>query len=281
MERRGFFEALVKDIMCLHKNSIPFTNGYHHHDGYEIYLFLSGDANYYIEENCYHMKRGCLFNMRPNELHRVECLNSQPYERITINIRTKLLEQFSTEQTDLTRCFTQRPFGRDNNVYLNDYQINEFVLLASNLAKVEDSEEYGHDILARYYLFQILIIINNLFMKRPHEDLVNIMPPVVSNTMLYVNEHLTEPITMNNIANHVHHNPSYISRCVKKVTGVSLQQYIINKRIFLAKKYLQEGLSLNDACRLSGFSDYSNFARTFKKQVGCSPKKFQKQPLNA
>ena len=279
MERKNFFEPLEKDLVCLHKKSMPFTMQYHHHDGYEIFLFLNGDANYYIEENCYQMKRGCLFNMRPNEMHRVECYDIKKYERITINIRPKLLHDLSTKQTDLTRCFTDRPFGKDNLIYLYEHQINEFIFLANNLEKIQNSSEYGHDLMARSYLYQILIFVNKIFLKKTQEDPINIMPPIVSRTMLYINEHLTEQITMADIANHVHHNPAYISRCFKKVTGVSLQQYIIYKRIFLAKKYLMEGYSLNDTCRLSGFNDYSNFARTFKKQIGCSPKKFQKQPI--
>lgn len=279
MERKQFFQALEEDILCLHKSGMHFTTQYHHHDGYEIYLFLKGDANYYIEQNCYHMKRGCLFNMRPNELHRVECFDLKIYERITINLRSNLIREFSSEQTDLTRCFIDRPFGRDNMMYLNEHQINEFIFLANNVEKLLNSEEYGHDIMARSYLNQILVLVNNLFLKETQAEPINIMPPVVSKAMLYINEHLTEPITITDIASHIHHNPTYISRCFKKVTGVPLQQYIIYKRIILAKKYLREGYSLNDTCRLSGFNDYSNFARTFKKQIGCSPKKFQEQPF--
>lgn len=216
--------------------------------------------------------------MRPNELHRVECFDLKVYERITLNIRTNLLHELSTKQTDLTRCFEERPFGRDNMIYLNELQINEFIFLASNLEKLQESNEYGHDLMVKSYLYQILIFVNNLFLKKNNEDPINIMPPIVSKAMLYIDNHLTEPITMTDIANHVHHNPTYISRYFKKVTGVSLQQYIIYKRIILAKKYLLEGYSLNDTCRLSGFNDYSNFARTFKKQTGCSPKKYQEQP---
>ena len=75
MERDKFFLALDRDVRCDHKSGGHFTSRYHHHDGFEIYLFLKGEASYYIEQNCYNMKRGCLFNIRPNELHRVECFN--------------------------------------------------------------------------------------------------------------------------------------------------------------------------------------------------------------
>lgn len=279
MERDKFFYALKKDISCEYKSGGHFTNQYHHHDGFEIYLFLKGGANYYIEQNCYNMKRGCLFNIRPNELHKVECFNHKVYERVSITVRTPILQSLSTEQTDLTKCFLNRPFGESSQTYLNEHQINELLFMVHRLEHLLNSNEYGHDIMASSYLNQILVFVNNLFLRNTQADLINIMPPIVNKTMQFIDDNLTEPITMADIAEHIHHNATYISRCFKKVTGVPLQQYIIYKRIILAKKYLVEGYSLNDTCRLSGFNDYSNFARTFKKQIGCSPKKYQEQPL--
>jgi YesN/AraC family two-component response regulator len=279
MERENFFCALSKDVNCEHKNGGHFTNSYHHHDGFEIYLFLKGEANYYIEQKCYNMKRGCLFNIRPNELHRVECFSLKVYERVSMTIRTPLLKALSSQQTDLTRCFLDRPFGEANLAYLNEHQINDFLFMVHKLENLLYSSEYGHDILAKSYLNQILVFVNNLFVKHAQTDLINMMPPIINKTMQYIDDHLTEPITMADVADHIHHNPTYISRCFKKITGVPLQQYIIYKRIILAKKYLGEGYSLNDTCQLSGFNDYSNFTRTFKKQLGCSPKKYQEQPF--
>lgn len=101
------------------------------------------------------------------------------------------------------------------------------------------------------------------------------MPRLVSGTIAYIEQHLTEEITLDILAEHFHHNGTYMSRCFKNITGISLHQYIIRKRISLAKKYLNEGCSPIDACYLSGFNDYSNFSRTFTKHVGESPKKFQ------
>jgi YesN/AraC family two-component response regulator len=282
MKRDEFFRGLDIDISCEHKSGGHFTSRYHHHDGFEIYLFLKGEANYYIEQNCYNMKRGCLFNIRPSELHRVECFNLKVYERVSITIRTPILKLLSTEQTDLAKCFFDRTFGEGNLAHLNEHQINEFLFMVHKIENLINTGEYGHDIMTRSYLNQILVFVNGLFYKNINNkqtDLINIMPPIVNKTMQYIDDHLTELITMNDVAEHIHHNATYISRCFKKVTGVPLQQYIIYKRIILAQKFLTEGYSLNDTCILSGFNDYSNFARTFKKQIGCSPKKYQEQPF--
>ncbi|MBQ3028199.1 MAG: AraC family transcriptional regulator, partial [Lachnospiraceae bacterium] len=42
-----------------------------------------------------------------------------------------------------------------------------------------------------------------------------------------------------------------------------------------AKALLQEGASVTEACYRSGFNDYANFIRSFKKVTGVSPGKYR------
>ena len=104
---------------------------------------------------------------------------------------------------------------------------------------------------------------------------MGIMPDFLAETFSYIEDHLCEEITLKQLAEHVHHNGTYLSRCFKKLSGASLTQYILAKRIALAQKLLREGCSPNDACFQSGFNNYSNFSRTFSKQAGCSPRQYQ------
>jgi YesN/AraC family two-component response regulator len=103
------------------------------------------------------------------------------------------------------------------------------------------------------------------------------MPSLVSNAIAYIEQNISKGITLNDLSEHFHHNGTYISRTFKKTTGISLNNYIIQKRINISKKYMCAGYRPYDACYLSGFNDYSNFSRTFKKQTGLSPKEFISQ----
>ena len=126
--------------------------------------------------------------------------------------------------------------------------------------------------MADAYLKLIMTKLTLKYNNSPTMNLPNIMPEIVKKTFEYIDKHLTEEITLSTLEEAIHHNGTYISRCVKKFSGLSIQQYIIAKKIALACKLLREGYSPSDACFMSGFNNYSNFSRTFAKYVGKSPK---------
>ncbi len=275
---RNFFDPLNRDITCLVKNDVAVFPHYHQHDGYEIFILLNGDANYFIEQHCYHLSRGSLVIIRPDESHRSELLDHSVYERIVINIRSPFSETLSTEQTNLNACFLNRPRSEKNLLQLNNVELQELLVLSRQLQAVLEKDCYGCDCLALSYLLQILVKTNQLYQKVSALGSAawpDVMPELVRDTMTYIEAHLTEPISLANLSEVLFHNGTYISRRFKSVTGLTIQQYILYKRISLAQQYLQQGYSVTDVCWMSGFNNYSNFSRSFAHQVGCSPKKYQ------
>lgn len=273
------FHPVNQDILCYHPTSINELTGqnlpYHRHDAYEIYLFISGNTNMYLERLCYHLDSGDLLVINPSEMHRVVCLDSQIYERIGINIKKPVLDRLSSKQTNLLNCFDLHPFGEKNLVHLSKEQMSYFIGLADSLSQVLDSNEYGNDILADSYLSQILVFVNTLYQNSTYTS-DNIMPELIHDTLAYINEHLTETITLEQLSKNFFLNGTYISRQFKIHTGLSLRSYILGQRISLAERLLKEGSNVSEACFQSGFYDYANFIRSFTKSVGISPGQYKK-----
>ena len=67
----------------------------------------------------------------------------------------------------------------------------------------------------------------------------------------------------------------YFAKLFKSKCGITPANYLLLRKIAEAKKYLYMGISVKEACFMSGFSDYSNFIRTFKNIEGCSPGNFE------
>lgn len=93
----------------------------------------------------------------------------------------------------------------------------------------------------------------------------------------YVEEHLPEQLTRDDIAQFVHFHPAYLSRFFRKKTGWSLSEYIVQQRIESAKEMLtQSELRIGHIMNRLGYYNLSHFTRTFKKMTGYTPIQYRK-----
>ncbi|QQZ61078.1 helix-turn-helix transcriptional regulator [Paenibacillus sonchi] len=274
------YDPIKKDFLYLHRiTTYNMGTFYHRHEAYELYLFLRGNVNFYIENSCYHLVRGDLLVINPEEMHRSFSLDESQYERITINLQKSYLHRLSTPATQLSGCFDYRPKGKGNIVHLEESQLQQFLGLTGTLEEALSSEAYGSDIIANSAIAQLLVLTNTIFHNASFIP-ADIMPELVRKTMDYIEAHLGQNITLEQLAGIFHLNSTYISRQFKKHTGLTLRSYILDRRVSLAKSYLREGLSLTEACYQSGFSDYANFIRSFTRIAGISPGRFAKKNAN-
>lgn len=125
------------------------------------------------------------------------------------------------------------------------------------------------------YLLQLLIFINHLFDGTPA-----VLPCTYSeNTQIilqYIQDHLLEPITLDELAAHLFLNKYYMCHMFKKETGTTIFNYLLLCRLAKAKSLLMQGKNVTETCFGAGFKDYTNFITSFKKFTGYTPKKFQK-----
>ena len=105
MDYEKKLDALNQNILCNHLTVSYHGNFFHHHDGYELFLLLNGDLNYYIERIGMRLERGHLVLIKPYDFHRREIVSGNSYERIVINIKDSYIEKLSSEKTDLSACF--------------------------------------------------------------------------------------------------------------------------------------------------------------------------------
>lgn len=275
MDRSLIFETMNSNIISSRRITVnQAAHTYHMHNSYEVHVLLSGNINYYMEQTCYRPDRGSIFVINDREAHGYSCLDDAPYERITTHFNPALVQSACTQETDLLACFENRPPGRSNAAHMSEEQLKRYVGLTDCLHAVLNRPGYGSDVLAFSYILQILVMINKIFCDSS-QMLPNLMPSLVLNTIHYINTHLTENLSLPTLAGQLSINSSYLSRKFKKETGSTIQNFILLKRVSLAKSYLAEGRNVQEACDLSGFCDYSNFIRTFTRLTGISPGRYR------
>lgn len=277
-EARKKFTALEAEILCECKTitaPLDYSMDLHNHDGYEVLLVLRGIVNLYTEFGGSRLERGDLICMDELSFHRVEVITRGIYDRIVVNVKRHVLEAASSRQTDLQTCFRRSHLSNVNVIHLSEEEIWLLDLYAHSLQTSLLGKMPGDEILTDACLKQIMVAVNRHFLEQDIHPRTEIMPGLVMETFKYIENHLAEEITLKNLEESLHYNGTYISRCFKRIAGISLQSFIIAKKIMLSCKLLREGMSPCDVCDMTGFNSYSNFSRTFSKQVGMSPKKYQ------
>lgn len=101
---------------------------------------------------------------------------------------------------------------------------------------------------------------------------------VVCKVIEYINENYRENISLEEIANYVHMNKSYLSHLFKKETKKNIYSYLLDFRMEKAKRLLTETKqSVYQVGCLVGIPDSAYFSKVFKKYTGMSPLEFRKQ----
>ncbi|MCM1992205.1 AraC family transcriptional regulator [Oceanirhabdus seepicola] len=129
-----------------------------------------------------------------------------------------------------------------------------------------------------------LITISNSVLEEFVESVTKLglikVKPSVQKAIKYIYEHLTEEISLEQVAKKVKLHPKYLSALFKKEMGITFQNYILKLRIQEAKRLLNySDYSILDIALQFGFKSQSYFTNTFKKYEGCTPNQYRKKKI--
>jgi len=93
----------------------------------------------------------------------------------------------------------------------------------------------------------------------------------------YIRTHINGKLTVEDVAEAMNLNPSYLSKLFKKEMGITISQYIRDQKIAIACNMLRhlDDSSLTISNYL-GFSSQSHFIQVFKKCIGIPPEEYRK-----
>ena len=101
---------------------------------------------------------------------------------------------------------------------------------------------------------------------------------VIFKATAYMKEHMSERLSLDQVAAQVYLSKSYFCRIINERTGLYIHRICHRLRIERSKTLLQSSqMSIAEISLAVGFDDQSYFTRIFKRQTGCSPGKFREQ----
>ncbi|MGG4036412.1 helix-turn-helix domain-containing protein [Paenibacillus cisolokensis] len=123
-------------------------------------------------------------------------------------------------------------------------------------------------------------LMSQLLLELQHEIFRNkIMPrslALCTRVTRYLENRIKEPYNARQLETAFHYHIDYLSRCMKKHTGMTPLQYLHHIRIERAKAMLVETMSsIQEIACAVGFESSSHFIRTFRNKVGMTPGKYR------
>lgn len=260
------------NLKCSHhitEHPNPSDFKMHAHDVCELYYFINGEADYFVEGNVYSLQKNDILIMRQGETH---CLQIKPvdtYERLTVHFSPSVIsENFSEE---FLRPFYKRPLGRLNLYRAKDFESDFYLACIQKIKKsIDDNKDTAHIITP---LAALIAEISDAYEKFGEKEDKESNKSIAVEMVDYINSHLVEALSLEKIAEHFFISTSQANRIFKKSIGSSIWEYVIIKRLMAAKEMIEKGEGARTASEKCGFSDYSAFYRAYRKKFGTSPKK--------
>lgn len=101
-------------------------------------------------------------------------------------------------------------------------------------------------------------------------------PHAIANAKEFVQSHVEETITLALVVEHVHMSRFYFCKLFKKVTGMTLTEYVSRVRVEKAKRLLTNpSLRVSEVVYASGFGSIPRFNSVFKRYVGMPPTEYR------
>ena len=246
---------------------------YHYHDFYKLLIFIKGNVKYSIEGKSYKLKPFDMVLVPPGAIHKPDVCGDEVYERIVFYISGEYLEKHRTDEYDLEYCF-MRAKEEGSSVVRFPAMLNTRLLsiVEEIEANGQEDTKYAARLYANILFMEFFVLVNRACYDKTgtFDHSVNFNQKMID-LLRYLGEHLTEDLTIEELADHFYISKFHMMRQFKEETGYTIHQYITEKRVLLAKSLMAGGMSATEACYASGFKDYSTFSRAYKKRTMKSP----------
>lgn len=243
-------------------------NDAHIHEECEIYINLSGDVSFVVENTVYPINPGDIIITRPGEFHHCIYRSNAMHRHFWILISCR-------DNEELLDMFFNRALGHGNLLTPTSDNSLRINLLCNALLSPDSSqfEKYKQ-------LFDLLSILRITADNEKEKELSvsdSLLPSDIAFVLEYLNDNFSAEITVSDLAAMAHVSINTLERHFRETLNSTPTEYIKKKRLARSQQLLKQGFSVQEACENSGFSDYSHYIAAFKRAFGMTPLKYKKQ----
>lgn len=232
---------------------------------YLIHYILEGEGEFQVNNIRYHLTKGQGFLIEPDYQTTYTSDADHPWTYIWIG--------FSGASSGA--IIDSLGLSQDNPIFTcsEGEKLKKYVLdiIRHNHSNAADT----YRAMGMFFLF-ISVIAESQKNQPPNSDVNTYIQHAIS----YIHRHISEPILVEDVADYVGLNRSYLSVLFKTHTGMTPIKYIQTCRITKARHLLESSkLSVESIACSCGYQKPESLIKVFKQTYGCSPTAYRKKVI--
>lgn len=254
LDAEFYFERQCQDLP-------PRIFPMHVHDTLEIYILLEGDVSFAVESSVYRLCPGDAIISKPNEIH--NCILN------TRSTHKHLCLWFDPSSPFLFDAFLAHDFGKNNHIVPDEPTKQRLLTVYDEFQTATEREDKQH----QFYL--ILEILHHLRRFTPAMTEPSLLPSTLSLVLQDIDENFNTIHSLNYLYQKYYVSQSTLNRMFRTYLHTTPKAYLEAKRLAHSRLLLKQGKSVLAACIESGFPDYSNYIRLFRKRFSITPRQYR------
>ncbi len=268
VNNRGY---LNEDYRLFHSTDQRDLDFYtHSHDFHKLVLCLDGRVTYIMEGVTYYLRPWDILLIPEHQIHQSRLYSTERYERIILWINDRFFGRY--DEPVLAEVFAWPIRNHSGLFHPEETARATLYEKLSALEAAQKSTAAGHALLADTYMIQFMLQLRSLLPDDPAASRSNVKSDPRFNEILdYINANLASDLSIDALAARFFMSPSHLMHAFKRHAGLTVHQYVSQKRLIRAAARIQSGEPVMSTAQGCGFSDYTAFLKAFKRQYGCSP----------
>ena len=286
-------------ILARNKDSTPMLKMYHstavtgkrvyiehHHTQLEISAVLSGSCEWQVRRRPYLCGAGDIMLLGSDEEHYITYIGEdEPFRLLNLQVEPRFIWAPGEDSFDsrYLHIFLNHDSSFNNLLPSTNATAKRVFALLSEMYEEGMNRETGYPLIVKAELMLILGLLG-----REYSGFIagaaaetGASRARIDEAMSYINDHLCDELSLDEISGHAGMSRSYFSNVFKSLNGISVWTYITGKRIELAMNYLRgSDMSITEIAGRCGFNNIANFNRSFRIVAHVTPREYRRSRLD-
>lgn len=183
-----------------------------------------------------------------------------------------LLSPLWSYDLSLLQIFTERPAGIGNRITPAEPERRVFFSVLEEVKGIlaEQRTDQVREATLHLLMLRLLLCLHRGEAPAAGDSI----DPVTGQICQYIHDHLAEKLSYRHLQERCYVSRYQLGAAFRRSTGLTLTEYIVQKRLLRASELILQGQSYGNAARLAGFPNYSYFYKTFVKYRGVAPNQY-------